>query len=118
MSVEPVETPIQSILCAVLSCSVVSHSVALWTVALQAPLSMGFSREEYWSGLPCPFPGDLSNPGSEPRSPTLQLTLYHLSHKQKLKPKQSGHAEQKPKQHLEDVSQIGPSATYNFLHQS
>ena len=44
-----------------------------WTVACQAPLFMGFSREEYWSGLPCPPPGDLPNPGSEPRSPTLQV---------------------------------------------
>ena len=43
-----------------------------WTVACQAPLSMGFSRQEYWSGLPCPPPGDLLNPGIEPRSPTLQ----------------------------------------------
>ena len=41
----------------------------LWTVALQAPLSMGFSRLEYWSGLPCPPPGDLSDPGIEPESP-------------------------------------------------
>ena len=39
-----------------------------WTVARQAPLSMGFSRQEYWSGLPFPFPGDLSNPGIEPMS--------------------------------------------------
>ena len=38
----------------------------LWTVAHQAPLSMGFYRQEYWSGLPCPPPGDLSNPGIEP----------------------------------------------------
>ena len=38
----------------------------------QAPLSMGFSRQEYWSGLPFPSPGDLFNPGIEPRSPTLQ----------------------------------------------
>ena len=36
-----------------------------WTVACQAPLSMGFSRQEYWSGLPCPPPGDLPNPGIE-----------------------------------------------------
>ena len=43
-----------------------------WTAARQAPLSMGFSRQEYWSGLPCPPPGDLPNPGIEPRSPTLQ----------------------------------------------
>ena len=38
------------------------------TVACQAPLSMGFSRQEYWSGLPCPPPGDLPNPGIEPGS--------------------------------------------------
>ena len=46
--------------------------VTPWTVAGQAPLSMGFSRQEYWSGLPCPPPGDLPNPGTEPRSPTWQ----------------------------------------------
>ena len=40
--------------------------------ACQAPLSMGFSRQEYWSGLPFPSPGDLLNPGMEPRSPELQ----------------------------------------------
>ena len=44
-----------------------------WTVAHQAPLSMGFSRQEYWSGLPCPPPGDLPDPGIEPRSPALQV---------------------------------------------
>ena len=43
-----------------------------WTVAHQAPLSMGFSKQEYWSGLPFPSPGDLPNPGIEPTSPTLQ----------------------------------------------
>ena len=43
-----------------------------WTVARQAPLSMGFSRQEYQSGLPCPSPGDLPHPGTEPRSPALQ----------------------------------------------
>ena len=42
-----------------------------WTVARQPPLSMGFSRQEYWSGLPFPFPGDLPNPGIEPGSPAL-----------------------------------------------
>ena len=41
---------------------------ALWTVAHQAPLSLGFSRQEYWSGLPFPPPGDLSNSGIEPAS--------------------------------------------------
>ena len=39
-----------------------------WTVAHQAPLSMGFSRQEYWSGLPCPPPGDLPDPGVETES--------------------------------------------------
>ena len=43
-----------------------------WTVAHQAPLSMEFSRREYWSGLPFRPPGDLHNSGMEPRSPTLQ----------------------------------------------
>ena len=43
-----------------------------WTVAHQAPPSMGFSKQEYWSGLPFPSPGDLPNPGIEPRSPALQ----------------------------------------------
>ena len=42
----------------------------IWTVACQAPLSMRFSREEYWSGLPCPPPGDLPNPGIETASLT------------------------------------------------
>ena len=49
-----------------------SHST-LWTVALQAPLSMVFSRQEYWSGSPCPPPGDLPDPGMEP-------TSLHLLH--------------------------------------
>ena len=40
----------------------------LWTIARQAPLPMGFSRQEYWGGLPCPPPGDLPNPGVEPTS--------------------------------------------------
>ena len=43
-----------------------------WTVAYQAPPSMGFSRQECWSGLPFPPPGDLSDPGIEPGSPALQ----------------------------------------------
>ena len=40
----------------------------LWTVTYQAPLSIGFSRQEYWNGLPCPPPGDLPSPGIEPAS--------------------------------------------------
>ena len=49
-------------------CSVVSDSATLWTVACQASLSMGFSRQEYWSGLPFPLPGDLPIPGIESMS--------------------------------------------------
>ena len=53
--------------------SVMSDSVIPWTVAYQAPPSMGFSRQEYWSGLSFPSPGDLPNPGIElVSSPTLQ----------------------------------------------
>ena len=44
----------------------------LWTEAYQAPLSMGFSRQEYWSVLPFRSPGDLPDPGVEPRSPALE----------------------------------------------
>ena len=51
-----------------------------WTVARQASLSMGFSRQEYWSGLPCPPPGDLPTPGIKPRSPALQVDSLPLSH--------------------------------------
>ena len=47
--------------------------VALWTVACQAPLSMGFFRQESWSGLSCCSPGDLLDPGIEPTSPALQV---------------------------------------------
>ena len=43
-----------------------------WTVPYHAPPSMGFSRQEYWSGLPCPSPEDIPDPGIEPGSPALQ----------------------------------------------
>ena len=62
-----------------------------WTAALQAPLSMGFSRQEYWSGLPFPSPGDLPNPGIKPESPVLQADALSseppgkLVHKPRLK---------------------------------
>ena len=57
-----------------LSCSIVSDSFVIpWTVAHQTPLSTEFSRQEYWSGLPFPSPGDLPDPGIEPGSPTLQV---------------------------------------------
>jgi len=59
-------------LCGGVSRSVMSDSATPWTVAHHAFLSMPFSRQEYWSGLPFPSPGDLSNPGIEPRTPILQ----------------------------------------------
>jgi len=65
--------------CAVLSRSVVSNSFRRHG-ARQAPLSTGILQQEYWSGLPCPTPVDLPNPGIKPRSPALQQIVYHLSH--------------------------------------
>ena len=63
------------------SLSHVQLFVTPWTVAYQASPSMGFSRQEYWSGLPFPSPGDLPNPGINPGSPALcRQMLYHLSH--------------------------------------
>ena len=53
-------------------CIVSDSYVTPRTVAHQAPLSVGFSRQEYWSGLPFPSPGDLPDPEMEPRSPALQ----------------------------------------------
>ena len=50
-----------------------SNSATQWAVAYQAPQSMGFSRQEYWSVLLFPSPGDLPDPGMEPGSPTLQV---------------------------------------------
>ena len=62
------------------SLSRVRFFAILWTVARQAPLSRGFSREEYWSELPCPPPGALPSPGIEPGSPALQVESSHLKH--------------------------------------
>ena len=56
--------------------------MTLWTVPRQAPLSMGFPRQEYWNGLPCPFSGDLPGPGIEhtsPMSPALAGGLFTAS---------------------------------------
>ena len=62
-------------------CMCVNHWVVRdfaisWTVAHQAPLSMGFSRQEYWSGLPFPIPGDLPYPGIELVSPALAEVFF------------------------------------------
>ena len=59
--------------------SCVSLFVTLWTIAYQAPLSMGFPRQEFWSGLPCSPPGDLPNLGIEPGTPALQVDSLSLS---------------------------------------
>ena len=59
--------------CVRVSRSVVSDSASPWTVARQAPLSMEFSRQEYWSGWLFLSPGDLLEPGIKSRSPTLQV---------------------------------------------
>ena len=61
---------------------VVSDSGTPWTVDLQALLSMGFSRQEYWNGLSCPSPGDLSKPEIEPASPAFQANSLPLSHQE------------------------------------
>ena len=60
------------------SCPTLASS---WTVACRAPLPLGFSRHEYWSGLPFPSPGDLPDPGIEPGSLALQAGSLLLSHK-------------------------------------
>ena len=55
-----------------------------WAVAYRAPLSMGFSKQEYWSGLPFPSPRDLPDPGIEPGSSALEADALTLSHQEKL----------------------------------
>ena len=60
--------------------SVVSDSATPWTVVCQAPPFMDFCRQEYWSGFPFPSPGDLPDPGLEPRYPHCRQTFSHLSH--------------------------------------
>ena len=70
------------LVCVLSRFSHVQLCVTPWTVAHQTPLSMGFSRQEYWSGLPCPPPGDLPNPGIEPASlasPTLSGRFFTTS---------------------------------------
>ena len=59
------------------SCQVITNSFATpWTVTYQAPLSMGFPRQDYWSGLPCPSPRDLPDPGTEAASPALPGVFF------------------------------------------
>ena len=72
---------LKSTLLSPFSFSCVRLSVMLLTVARQAPLSMGFSRQDLWSGLPFPPPGDLLDPGIQPGSPALQVDSLLLSHR-------------------------------------
>ena len=78
--------------CAVLCCAYLLSHVQLfanpWVVACQTLLSMGFSRQEYWSGLPCPPPGNLPIPGIKPRFPALQVNF--LPSEPPGKPKNTG----------------------------
>ena len=74
-----------------------------WTIAHQVPPSMGFCRQEYWSGLPCPPPGDLPNPGIKPRSPTLQADSLQAE------------PQGKPLCSREDVKIVGPNNSVNGI---
>ena len=88
-------------ICVLSHFSLVQLFATLWTVVPQDPLSMGFSRQEHWSGLPCPSPGDLPDPGIEPTSPVplaLQADSSPLSHREAQhwvltapSPRQTGH---------------------------
>ena len=78
---EPCKLTLLSSLLLLFSQSVVSNSfVTSWTVACQAPVSMEFPRQEYWSGLLFPSPRDISDPEMEPVSPALQVDSLLLSH--------------------------------------
>ena len=72
--------PSWSVKAKVKSLSRVPLFVSPWTVAYQAPLSMGFSRQEYWRGVPLPSPGDLPTQGLNPGLLHCRQMLYHLSH--------------------------------------
>ena len=65
----------KAFVCVLSRFSYVKLFVMLWTVAFQALLSMGFSRQDCWSGLPCPSPGEFPDPGIKPRSSAL-LAVY------------------------------------------
>ena len=90
-----------------------------WTVARQAPLSMGFPRQEYWDGLPFPFPGDLPGPGTEPGSPTLQadsLLTPFQSNSLKSKMQFPGHTGCISSTHMRLVAAVMDKATEQLHH--
>ena len=84
--------------------SCVSLFATPWTVAHQAPLSMGFSRQEYWSGVPFPSPGDLPDPGIEPGSPEFQVDA--LTSEPPGKPKKEDETDKKGHENLRHVNII------------
>ena len=79
-----------------------------WTVAYQAPLSVGFSKQEYWSGLPFPSPGVFPTRGSNPGLLHCRQTLYHLSHQGRCSLKTSWL--EALRTHMEGRKSIGPGA--------
>ena len=91
------------------SLSRVQLFATLWTVAHQAPPSMGFSRQEYWSRLPFPSPGDLPDPGTEPRSPTLQADA--------LTSEQPGKPQTIPKTKNSDIIIVQCNVSFEFPEQ-
>ena len=88
--------------------SCVYSCVTLWTVACQAPLSIGFSRQEYWSGFPCPAPGDLPDPGIELLSPALQADSLPL-----VPPGKPTHSINKSNR-IKKIAEIGYPRTKNY----
>ena len=92
------------------SCSVMSKLFAIpCTAACQVPLSMGFSRQEYWKGLPFPPPGDLPNPGIKPRSSTLQADSL-LS-----EPLAKSHIKKRQQEHTEELNTQKNKTDFNDL---
>ena len=79
------------------SCNQVQLFATSWAVARQAPLSMGFPRQECWSGMPFPPPGDLPNPGIEPESPVAPALAGRFL---TTKPKESGEKKKGKKNHF------------------
>ena len=94
--------------------SVVSNSVTPWTVAHQAPLSMGFSRQEYWRGLPFSPPGDLPYPGMGPSVLALQADALPLSH-QRSPSKVRGQAEKHPNQEARNQTRRAVAVLWPLL---
>ena len=92
--------------------SAVRLFVAPWTVARQAPLSRGFSRQEHWNALPFPSSGDLPDPGIEPTSPTLAGGFFTLCHLKKTMIESGRLKEQQTKPKLSSLPHFYDSYTF------